>query len=119
MKKAVFIIIAVLLFFFVVGKLTETEEVVTTSSQIDQVKEVDQYIDSLSFRKVYMKGNTIYVEVVWSGSTSEEPLEFMQAYEWLENLKESFSNQFKDYKPDNPMELEFYKNDKRLADLSF
>jgi cbb3-type cytochrome oxidase cytochrome c subunit len=119
MKKAVFIIIVVLLFFFVVGTLTDTEEVITSSPQIDQVKEVDLYIDSLSFRKVYMKGDTIYVEVVWSGSATEEPVEFMPAYEWLENLKESFSNQFKNYKPNNSMELEFYKDDKKIADLSF
>lgn len=78
---------------------------------------VDDNISSVHFQKVYKKDNTYYVEVVWTGKENP-PQNTVEAYDWLKTLEEMLSNQFKNYRPDAPIVLEYYNKGEKITSLA-
>jgi hypothetical protein len=105
------------LIIFSVAVFSEPEEVINQSPELSKMRQIDQNIESVSFNTVYMKGDTIYAEIVWSGKASEEPKEYGEAFSWLENIEQMLNNQYKTLRPTNQINLLFYSDDEEIAAL--
>jgi hypothetical protein len=102
---------------FVASVTNESTEVITSSVEISHVNDVDEYIDSIDFDKVFIEDKEIVVQLSWSKNANPkwEPKDAVEVNMLLDGISGIFQDHLEGKTSSMPVRLLYFEDGEKIG----